>query len=134
MSPLSKKFSKKYAKELLRVADADLRTAKVLIDHSGGRPENTFFLIQQTVEKALKAVLCHHDLPIPLTHDISALISMMPPSSTEVPDPKALVGLTEYASIRRYEEGEYEYSAAETHAVFNAGKKVLAWAHQIIGP
>ena len=90
MTPLSKKFSKAYAKELVKVAEGDLVTAKVLIDHPGGRPENVFFLLQQAVEKAIKAVLCHHEKPVPLSHDISALISILPSNLASIPDQKAI--------------------------------------------
>lgn len=132
MTPLQKKFTQEYSKELLRVATGDLQTAKVLVDHPLGRPENTFFLLQQVVEKSLKAVLCHRKLAIPLTHDISALIALIPSTCSAPPNQKALLALTEFASIRRYEEGNYEYTAEETHAAYLAVADVLKWACQLI--
>lgn len=132
MTPLQKKFTRAYAKELLRIAEADLATAKVLIDHPGGRPENTLFLIQQTIEKCLKAVLCHSDLPVPLSHDLAALLGMVPESAGVPSDQKAILSLTEFASIRRYEEGKYEYSAGEMKSAYLSASVVVEWAKQII--
>lgn len=132
MTPLKKKFSKAYAKELLKVAEGDLKTAAILVAHPGGRPENTFFLIQQAIEKAIKAVLCHHELAVPLTHDLAALLAMLPDAVSGPPAEKSLLVLTEFASIRRYEEGKYEYSLQETNEAYRTGENVLAWARKHI--
>lgn len=133
MTPSSKKFTKEYAKELLSIAGGDLRTAKVLIDHPLGRPENTFFVIQQVVEKSLKAVLCHSNIAIPLTHDIGALLAMLPESCPRPPDERPLIGLTEFASIRRYEEGKYEFTTEEFKATYQIAEGLLKWASQRVG-
>ncbi len=132
MTPFQKQFTKEYAKELLRVAQGDLRTAKVLVDHPGGRTENTFFLIQQSLEKAFKAVICHHGLPVPLTHDLGALLAMLPNQISTPPESKALVAFTEFASIRRYEEGKYVYLPEEISNAYRIGEAVLNWASGII--
>ncbi len=133
MTSLQKKFTKEYAKVLFRVAQGDLKTAKVLVDHPQGRPENTFFLLQQAVEKSLKALLCHHDIPVPLTHDIAALIAMLPEKCSNPPDQKGLLTLTEFASIRRYEEANYEYTSEEAQAAYRAVSEVVKWAAKLLG-
>ena len=133
MTPLSKKFTKAYARELLKVAEGDLRTAEVLMKHPGGRPENLFFHIQQAVEKAIKAALCHRGLPVPLTHDLGALMAMLPEGVPLPPNSKALLPLTEFASIRRYEEGKYEYTPEETASAYRCGEGALDWARRLVG-
>ena len=132
MTPLKKKFSKRYAKELFSVAEGDLRTAKVLVDHPEGRTENTFFMIQQVVEKAIKAVLCHCGIAVPLSHDLAGLMASLPDAVKPPPSPQVLLTLTEFASIRRYEEGAYEYSAEEIHSAYQAATNVLHWAQKIL--
>ena len=134
MSPFKKKFAKKYAKELLSVAVGDLRTARVLLDHPEGRPENTFFHVHQVVEKSIKAVLCHKGEPVPLIHDLAALMSMLPDAVPTPPDAKALTLLTEFASVRRYEEGNYEYTAQEGEAIYKSALELLKWAQAIVQP
>lgn len=132
MTPLTRKFSKSYAKELIRIAEGDLKTAKVLMDHPFGRPENTFFLLQQTVEKSLKALLCHHNISIPLTHDLAALLAMLPTSIKAPEEVKALLTLTEFASIRRYEEGSYEYSKEEAAKAYQVTHNLLNWVKALL--
>ena len=77
MTPFSKKFHPAYGKVLLRIAEADLATAKVLAEHPGGRPENTCYLIQQAIEKALKGVICFSGLPVRTTDDLAALLLLL---------------------------------------------------------
>lgn len=131
MTPLKKKFNRAYAKELIEISLGDLKTAKVLLDHSGGRPENFFFMVQQSAEKALKAVLCHCDLAVPMIHDLGALITMLP-DNVSSPSQKELLALTEFASIRRYEQGLYDYSLEEMRATYQAVEKVIQWARGLI--
>lgn len=51
------KFKKEYAFELLKIAEGDLETTKVLLSASIGRKENVCFNAQQVIEKSLKAIL-----------------------------------------------------------------------------
>lgn len=57
-----------------RIAEGDLESAKVLGQSSLGRPENVIYLIQQSIEKCLKAVQCFKTQEILHTHDLSTLI------------------------------------------------------------
>ena len=132
MTPVSKKFHPTYAKTLLNIAKGDLDTAKILLAHPGGRPENTFYLCQQAVEKALKAVLCHHGLALPLSHDIGALLAYLPDKISRPPDETSLLGLTEFAMIRRYEEGLYEVTLEEIRAAVEAVDRVVSWAFAVL--
>ena len=43
--------------------------------------ETLCFHAQQAVEKALKAVLIHHGIPIAKIHSIERLVDLLPPSS-----------------------------------------------------
>lgn len=132
MSPFLKKFNRLYGKVLLRIAEGDLNSARILAEHPGGRPENTVYLLQQAVEKTLKAVLCHCDLAVPLTHDIAALLAALPEKISRPPGETDLVSLTEYAMVRRYEEGFYEITVEEVKAATEATSKVIVWAKTIV--
>lgn len=132
MTPLSKKFHRAYAKTLFKIAEGDLATAEILLAHSGGRPENTFYLCQQAIEKTLKAVLCHHGFAIPMTHDIGALLAALPEGISRPPEETSLLGLTEFAMTRRYEEGLYEYTPEEMRAAVGATEKLVSWAGAVL--
>jgi HEPN domain-containing protein len=122
----SKKFNKQYAHELMSIAHADLESAFDLQKADTKRKENIYLLAQQALEKALKAVLCWHEKPVPFIHDISALVALV--GAIEVPPfGYDLNDLTEFAAIRRYLEGYEEYSAEEVAAVLRAVKDALVW-------
>lgn len=52
-------FKPEYAKELIAIARGDLASAFGLKKIKMGRPENICYHAEQSIEKSLKAVLCH---------------------------------------------------------------------------
>lgn len=74
----SRKFNKAYSSELLAIAIADLETARLLKETNLKRKENVLFHIEQSVEKAIKAVLCNLEIAIPLVHEIAILVDRLP--------------------------------------------------------
>lgn len=77
MSPSKQeiRFNVEYAAELLRIAEGDYATARVLKDAQGIRIENAFYMAQQAIEKALKAVLIVLKQPVPMVHDLGILVA-----------------------------------------------------------
>jgi HEPN domain-containing protein len=120
-------FPKEYAQVLWRIADGDFRTVVVLAQASGYRVENAFYLAQQSIGKALKAVLVHHGVAIPMIHDLSALLSKLP-EDCDSPYGYELNALSEYATIRRYEEGSWTPSPQELQEILAKNKAMLDWA------
>ena len=117
-------FKKEYAPELFRIALNDLVAAETLAKNPEVRRETVFFQAQQSLEKALKALLCFHEKSVPMTHDLSLLIERLGEALT----PKLsldLVDLTDFASIRRYEEGKFIISNEELVATLKTIKSVL---------
>jgi HEPN domain-containing protein len=129
MSPRKQErvFPKEYAKVLWRIAEGDYRTVAVLAKSSDYRVENAFYLAQQSIEKALKAVLVHLGIAIPMIHDLSALLSKLPEDS-DSPYGYELNALSEYATIRRYEEGSWTPSPEELEEILEKTKAMLDWA------
>jgi HEPN domain-containing protein len=109
MGPKKKKFNKTYAPELLKIANGDLESAKGLCLSRIGRPENALYHIQQACEKALKAIYIAQGKEVTLIHDIGLLIGGLE-DLMHIPHQEELLSLTEYATIRRYEEGTFEIS------------------------
>lgn len=119
------KFDPSYARELLDIAMQDLESAKVLAaSWERGRIENIFFLVQQAVEKALKAYLCHKFYDFPLVHDLGILLGKMdqlPPHGYN------LVSFSQFAGIRRYETGKSQLDKSDIDVALTCGDEVLAW-------
>jgi len=137
MSPSSQErlFRKDYAVELLRIAAEDLRTAEFLLEGLESkriRGENFFFTLQQCVEKALKAVLVHRGIPVPLVHDLGILLAKIPRES-EPPFGYEIGSLSEFAAVRRYEEGALEWGLDEAEEARDLGRIAIDWARGIIG-
>lgn len=110
MSPKSqeKLFLPEYANELLAIALGDLNTARAIKiqSASGVRLENALYMVQQCIEKSLKAVLVSQKIAVPLVHDIGAFLAKLPPD-LQPPFGYELVDLNQYASVRRYEWGAF---------------------------
>ena len=124
-------FAKKYAKTLLNIAEGDYKTAVVLLGGEDYRIENAFYMAQQSIEKALKAVLVHKELPVPLIHDLGALLSKLP-QNCEPPFGYELNELNEYAAAKRYEEGNWEPSKEELKTILKKTKQMLEWSQEMI--
>ncbi|HPI39824.1 MAG TPA: HEPN domain-containing protein [Pseudobdellovibrionaceae bacterium] len=131
MGPNEKLFKKQYAKELFKIAENDFVTSKVLAKAQEVRRETVLFLIEQTIEKSLKALLCHKGLPIPFTHDLYALVQRFEVDQLP-PGGYALHDLTPFASIRRYEEGNYIIEEEDIQHALSIAESVLSWAKELI--
>jgi len=131
MGPKERIFKKSYAGELLAIAENDLVAARALATQTDVRPETTLMLAQQCVEKALKSALCALGKPIPMTHDLYAIVSRfdadnLPPHGYDLDD------LTPYATIRRYEEGRFEITPDDIAAGITVCESVLKWCRQCL--
>lgn len=124
------KFHPSYAKELLEIAEQDLESARVLANSwQKGRIENIFFLIQQSVEKALKAYLCHKYQEFPMVHDIGILLGKM---DQIPPQGYSLVSFSQFAGIRRYETGKAQLDKSDIDVALDSGTQVVQWAGVLI--
>ena len=90
----------------LEHAYADLALAGVALP-PGGMYEHLCFHAHQAAEKSLKAVLLRMGVDFPFTHNLHALLDLLP-SSRQVPAPVLeAVDLNPYAAATRY-PGETE--------------------------
>lgn len=128
---LKRLFKKEYALELFRVAEEDLESGQVLYDGAASRRENILFHVQQAIEKSLKAVICAREQEVPLVHDLNELVNSIKEHRV-IPHYNEIFDLTQFATIRRYEEGVAVITDAEIEAAFSAAREILAWARQDI--
>jgi len=91
----------------LRYAEEDLRTAESLLADSHAIPRHACWLAQQSVEKALKAVLISLQIDFPRTHDLDVLRNLVPDGWQLKDTHSDLADLTEWATEARY-PGDWE--------------------------
>ncbi|MCG8479694.1 MAG: HEPN domain-containing protein [Spirochaetales bacterium] len=136
MSPKhqERRFAKGYAATLLRIAEEDFRTARFAqrgVAAGEVRPENVFFLYQQSIEKLLKAVLCHLERPVPMVHDLGVLLAKLPEEKQPAIGYE-IAGLNDFAGIRRYEAGSILYEPEDIDDARTLTEELLAWARSIV--
>ena len=126
-----RRFKPEYAKELISIARGDFDSARGLRQIQMGRPENICYHAEQSIEKALKAVLCHLGSSVPLTHDLGTLSERI---SSLMPFPIGadLSFLNEFATSRRYEEGAMILEDEDLDAVIHTALEILEWAEKIV--
>lgn len=85
------------------------------------------FHAQQAVEKLLKAVLMRESVLFPKTHDITALLELLPNASADLPfAAEALEELAPYAVLLRYDEVIEE--APDRREVLTLINRMRSWA------
>ncbi len=124
-------FKASYAPQLLTIAKGDLSSAMALRKTGEGRPENVCYLAQQAIVKAIRSVLVTKQIPFPLIQNAAVLVAKMP-SRISPPHGYDLGVLTQYATIRRYEEAETDLTEQDLEASIRAAQDVIKWADSII--
>ena len=126
-----KVFPPKYSMELIKIAAGDLQGASLLAAANPDRKENVIYLAQQALEKSLKAVLCAHKIPIPLIHDITALVAKIP-EHLSPPFGYELGQLTEFAAIRRYIDGPESIEPEEIISTLQTVTAAVDWCKSAV--
>ncbi len=95
--------------------------------------EDLCFHAQQAAEKAIKAVLVHHNLHFRFVHDINELLSVLQQAGIEVPPSFREAGtLNEYAVMTRY-PGTYEMvSEIDYRKAIALAESILEWAVRVV--
>lgn len=108
-------------------ADNDLKAAAAMLRLGADCPADVAcFHAQQCVEKYLKALLVHHTINFPKTHNIRTLTGLLPPRTRPQIDPALQDRLTEYATVTCY-PGDYEpISLSEARKAAALARRVRA--------
>jgi HEPN domain-containing protein len=119
------------AADWLRHARSDLALARSLPADIDVLPETLGFHAQQSVEKAIKAVLVQRGVPFPKTHNIGVLLGLLPSQLPRdaILDEAAL--LTDYAVSSRYPGEAEDVTEEELSTAIGIAERVLAWASEI---
>jgi len=125
MAPKKRLYKKEYSIQLLQVAERDLVSATILRDH-GGSPEVILFLLQQVVEKVLKAVMIHKGEQVPFNHNLDSLLLVLP-DQVRPPHTEVFSDLTPYATHLRYEQGQAILARADLDSYWSKVQEVYSW-------
>lgn len=121
--------------DLARRLLAKARGDEAALERIAGAPdvpdEVIGFHAQQAVEKLLKAVLAHHGIDYPRTHDIAFLLRLTRENRIpEPPDERALRALTPWAAEFRYEDAFGH--ALDRSAALSLVRRVARWAEGLL--
>ena len=114
---------------LLQKAREDAQMAQTLLD-AGSAAWGPAFHAQQSVEKAIKAVLAYHGIVFPYSHDLELLIALLrehglplPPNADELPRLSPFGALTRYSGAL----GE-DHPVPDREWLLEAVRRTLDWA------
>ncbi len=121
------------AVDWLRYAESDLDIARIT-QSSRILLEGLCFHAQQAAEKALKAVLIAYSIPFPRTHNITALIDLLPQDIALPSEVEAAASLTDYAVLMRYPGNLEPVTEEEYREAVRLAEVVVHWAETLIQP
>jgi HEPN domain-containing protein len=96
---------REYAEILLQKSRGELGAAQTLIATEDFAAHVVGFLLQQTVEKALKSILAAREIEIPHTHNLGELTKLLTDTGIPLPPPLSDVDwLTPWGVSFRYDD------------------------------
>jgi HEPN domain-containing protein len=133
MKKRRKKLPPGSPQDWLNHAMGDLALAQIGLQADDVLPEQVCFHAQQTVEKALKAVLLHKGIKFPLIHDIEELIEIAQKGGCPLPDwAEEMAMLTPYAVETRYPGHFEDLAETEVSEALDIAERAFEWAKAII--
>jgi HEPN domain-containing protein len=90
------------------------------------------FHAQQSVEKAIKAVLVFSGIAFPKTHNIGVLLELLPLQILREGVLSETAILTDYAVTSRYPGEAEDVTREELSEAISIAERVLAWASEIV--
>lgn len=112
-------------REWVAKAENDLKNAANTLKMGKGCPTDTVgFHVQQCVEKYLKALLVCQSISFPKTHNLRALMALIPEVlRPDLPQPSQ-DRLTEYATVMRYPDAGPDPTLAEVRKEVALARRV----------
>jgi len=120
-------------RQWVQKAENDLKNAAYTLKMGEYCPTDTVcFHAQQCAEKYLKALLVLKGIDFPRTHDIGALIRLLPARSRPNLIPEEQERLTDYATVTRY-PGDYEpIPLSETRRALRIARRVRSAIRRLL--
>ena len=96
--------------------------------------EDMCFDAQQAVEKALKALLVHYNIPFRYVHDIAELLTLLEQAGLSLPeDVRLAAGLSDYAVAARYPGPMEPVTEEEYQEAVALSATMLRWVERLLG-
>jgi len=112
-------------REWVQKAENDLKSAEAILALGEKCPtDGVCFHAQQCIEKYIKALLVANKLDFPKTHDINALILLLPESMRPPIDVFQGRRLTDYAANSRYPDSFVEIPLAEARGAMELVRSI----------
>ena len=108
----------------LRYAEEDLTIAEILLKQLHLPPRQAYWYAQQTIEKALKAVLTFGQIDFPRTDDLNILWNLVPESWQFKTVQSGIVDLTERIGDVRYPRDTPEPTQADAYEAVEHARAV----------
>ncbi len=125
--------NKEFVTEWLRRARSNLERAKAGKIRDEILYEDLCFDCQQSVEKAIKALLISIDKEFPPIHSIARLLEIASEVSIEIPEEvQKAIDLTDYAVNTRYPGEREPVTKEEYEEALKIAKSVYEWVSKII--
>jgi HEPN domain-containing protein len=107
-------------RQWLAKAEEDLGVAEYLVSENTEYFSAAGFHAQQAAEKFLKAVLVHHQIEFPKTHDLAGLLDLISRSDPDLALALGdVIGLNIYAVEARYPGDSPEISASDAQTALS---------------
>lgn len=120
------------AQAWLRKAHSDLRSIEILMADANPPLDSVCFHAQQTVEKALKALLTAVAMPFPKTHDLARLAQLLPSKPDLQLSDRDLAELTYFAIGSRYPTEPVEYTPELAKRLWGAAHRTYDIASGLV--
>jgi HEPN domain-containing protein len=112
-------------REWVQKAENDITAAANTLKMGDDGPMDTVcFHVQQCAEKYIKALLVWKGIPFPKTHNLSLLVTLLPPETPVLLFPEEQELLTDYAVVTRYPGDTEEPSFSEAAKAVKLARRV----------
>ena len=118
--------------EWMELARSDLAVAAAS-RVPGAVPATPCFLCQQAAEKAIKAVLVSRGIAFSRTHNVGALLDLLPSDMAIPPSVQQAALLTRYAVDTRYPGTHEQPTWEDFQKTLRLAEAVVRWSEEMIG-
>ena len=124
-----------YTKEWIKFSQRDYDVAVHLNENFRPLPiENICYGCQQSIEKALKAILIYNTGEAPKTHDLVTLNNLCGKYTAEIKLDNKIAGLiTRFATKSRYPDEVFDFTNEDVELGLKHAKQILDQVKQVLG-
>jgi len=123
-----------HALNMVKLARRDLKALHGMLDSDVFAEEIFGFHAQQTVEKALKALIASRGTEYPLTHNLVALFQLLQDHGDSLTEYRVLADLSVFAVRFRYEGGSMDQAVLDRKETIADIERLLCYVQNCLQP